>query len=478
MVTRMGADRLARWSAARIVLVAAALSVASQPAVATVNGPPSSHCLVADIEEIGWQRLESLKRTQGLDWWVEFGGEMLLCGDAAMVARVAAERVSRRIEAPSSADRIWIARGFDRDELTAMELEVVAGGGRLALVRAPGDVELVSAAGTPDTNPRGVLSVVHPGTVVVRQAANEPAREPRRFAAEVQALVDEIDGNRWITDVASLASFNRYTHSPQIHDARDWLVAQFGGLPGVIVQTPSFDVSGTVAYNVVATVTGSSRPDDWYIVGGHYDATSEQPLAAAPGAEDNASGCAGVVELARVITAYPPEGTVLFICYSGEEQGLLGSEDHVADLLSSGDIAKVRAMIDLDMIAYTGDGDLDCLLESEPFAQFLVDLLADAAAQYTMLRIETSLYAFGSDHVPYLGEGIPALLTIENDWFQYPYYHTTNDLPHQLTVAMGEEILRMNVAAVAELAGAGVAHVFSDGFESGGLSRWSSAVPE
>jgi hypothetical protein len=478
MVPRRNSNRPPLWGAAALVLACAVSAVGPRTALATADGPPSSHCVVADIHEIGWQKLDSLKRTQGLDWWVEVGGDLLMCGDAGMAARVAAERDSRPIDAPTSVDRIWIARGFDRGELAAMELEVVVGAGRLALVRAPGDVELVPATGAPDPLARRVLAVARPGTVVVRQAANEPDRERRLFAGEVQALVDEIDGNRWITDVASLATFNRYTHSPTIHDARDWLAARFAALPGVTVQTPSFDVSGTVAYNVIATIPGSLRPDDWYIVGGHYDATSEQPLVAAPGAEDNASGCAGVLELARAITSYPPEATVLFICYSGEEQGLLGSEDHVADLVSSGDINKVRAMIDLDMIAYTGDGDLDCLLESEPFAQFLVDLLADAAAQYTALRIEISLFAFGSDHVPYLEEGVPALLTIENDWYQYPYYHTQNDLPHQLTVAMGEEILRMNVAAVAELAGAGVAHVFSDGFESGGLSRWSSAVSE
>jgi Zn-dependent M28 family amino/carboxypeptidase len=138
-------------------------------------------------------------------------------------------------------------------------------------------------------------------------------------------------------------------------------------------------VGGTVAYNVIATLTGTTRPDDWYIVGGHYDSISEAPLTAAPGAEDNASGCAGVLELARVLTAAPPEGTVLFICYAGEEQGLLGSEDHVADLLASGNASKVQAMLDLDMIAYTADGDLDCLLE-RGLRQFLVDLPADAAA--------------------------------------------------------------------------------------------------
>jgi Zn-dependent M28 family amino/carboxypeptidase len=134
-------------------------------------------------------------------------------------------------------------------------------------------------------------------------------------------------------------------------------------------------------------------------------------------------------------------------------------------------------MIDLDMIAYTGDAELDCLLETDPFAQFLVDLLAAAAADYTVLHIETSLYAFGSDHVPYLNQGIAALLTIENDWFDYPYYHTTDDLPYHLSVTMGEEVLKMDIAALAVLAGSGTDHIFADGFESGDFTAWSAVQP-
>ena len=89
----------------------------------------------------------------------------------------------------------------------------------------------------------------------------------------------------------------------------------------------------------------------------------------------------------------------------------------------------------------------------------------------------TSLYAFGSDHVPYLNQGIPALLTIENDWNQYPDYHSTGDLPVNITLAMGREILKMNVATVAQLAGSGLSHLFFDGFESGDMSAWSASVP-
>jgi Zn-dependent M28 family amino/carboxypeptidase len=286
-----------------------------------------------------------------------------------------------------------------------------------------------------------------------------------------------VDGDRWFADVVTLASHNRYTHNAGIHDARMWLVSELESLPGLEVTTPSFMVGSTTAYNVVATLVGEKRPDDWYIIGGHYDSRSQDPQVSAPGAEDNGSGCAGVLEMARVFTASPPDATTLFICYSAEELGLLGSLDHVAGLIASGDLAKVQAMLDLDMIGYTSDGDLDCLLETESFAAFLLDVFEDAALEFTSLRIETDTSACCSDHKPYLNAGVPALLTIENDWFEYPFYHTINDLPQHLTIAMGREILKMNVAAMAEMIGAPDLLVFGDTFESGDTSAWSEIFP-
>ena len=83
-----------------------------------------------------------------------------------------------------------------------------------------------------------------------------------------------------------------------------------------------------------------------------------------------------------------------------------------------------------------------------------------------------SFFPFGSDHVPYLDRGMPALLTIENDWSQYPCYHRTCDLAGLLTLAMGREILKMNVVALAQMSGPGAA-IFADGFESGDTSLWT-----
>ncbi len=414
-------NTISRAAAGAAVVLAVLLAV-TQPAAAQ-----SESCAVVDIDSAGWDRLQDITGDPGVSWWIEFGSELILCAEGPTLDRIRQTRPVVELEATMDQAPVWLVRGFEAAELDALGLRLAAGTPRLGLAVAP---DLGGAIPFQSVIPqhRGVYPVAR-NTVVVRQAANRQPREQARFSPEVQAFVDEVDGDRWMVDLTSLAAYNRYTHGPQILQARDWLVTQFEAMPGLTVSTPSFWVQSTLAYNVVATWQGTTTPDEWWIIGGHYDSISQDPYTAAPGAEDNASGCAGVLEMARILTAHPPESTVLFICYSGEEQYLYGSYDHVDELTTSGNLSKVQGMLDMDMIGYTGDSDLDCLLETEPWAQSFLDLFADAAPLYTSLRIEILLNAWGSDHVPYLDAGIPALLTIENDFQHTPLPHRQRSAP-------------------------------------------------
>jgi len=85
-----------------------------------------------------------------------------------------------------------------------------------------------------------------------------------------------------------------------------------------------FTYSGSTYYNVVGTIPGCLHPEQYYIVGAHYDSVNN------PGADDNGSGTAGVLELARVFSQYAFESSVLFIAFDREEQGLVGSNAHPA----------------------------------------------------------------------------------------------------------------------------------------------------
>jgi hypothetical protein len=75
-------------------------------------------------------------------------------------------------------------------------------------------------------------------------------------------------------------------------------------------------------------------------------------------------------------------------------------------------------------------------------------------ARHTRLQAEFARDTCCSDHMPYLARGIPALMLIENDWDQYPQYHTSDDTPERLSDAMAAEVVKLAVVVVAQLAGA------------------------
>ncbi|MBD8524277.1 M28 family metallopeptidase [Pseudomarimonas arenosa] len=416
------------------------------------------YCRTVAISNTGFNSLEAKQKAAGVRW-LELGHEWLVCGEPDPVEHVTADlQVLREIE--DEFNDLVLIQGFRRQAHPASE--VLASGGRFAvLTRSDAERVLRESEHTHGHSHSQTLDIPW-NTVLVRMAENRPPRAKRAASPQIDAMVAAVNGSRWLGDVATLASHDRHSLRTGIAGARDWIQAQFEAMPGISAQLDPFQVSGVTVHNVIATLPGSTRADEIYIVGGHYDAIGG---SFSPGAEDNASGCAGVLELARIFAANPPPPTMLFVCYAGEEQGLLGSHHQVADLRAAGDDARVVHMLNMDMIGFSGDADLDCLLETEDAFAGLLDVYADAALDHTTLSIATSLHAFGSDHVPFIGAGMPALLTIENDWDSYPHYHRSSDIAANVSLQMGVQILRMNVAALAGMMGIEGGPVFSNGFE-------------
>src|SRR5205823_9038563 len=107
----------------------------------------------------------------------------------------------------------------------------------------------------------------------------------------------------------------------------------------------------TTITNIVATLRGVSAPTRAYVVSGHYDSRCTDILnftSDAPGADDDASGVAAVLELARVFATRPTEATIKFVAYAGEEQGTFGSVFMAAQLKAAG--TDVQAMFSNDII--------------------------------------------------------------------------------------------------------------------------------
>ncbi len=193
----------------------------------------------------------------------------------------------------------------------------------------------------------------------------------------------------------------------------------------VAVETGACPVSGCQGRNVLGVLPGRdpAAANEVVILGAHYDHLGQGPDGTIwPGANDNASGVAVLLEIARTWQAqgYVPRRTVVFAAWDAEEQGLLGSIHYVT--YPRYPLEDTAAMLQLDMVG-AGAGAL--ALDGEP--GLLEHLLRDAET----LAIPTAEYPLGrSDHVPFLEAGVPAGLLIWWDPDQaIPHYHRPGDTP-------------------------------------------------
>jgi acetylornithine deacetylase/succinyl-diaminopimelate desuccinylase-like protein len=104
--------------------------------------------------------------------------------------------------------------------------------------------------------------------------------------------------------------------------------------------------------NVVATIHGRRKPEDIYMVIAHFDSISKQPEISAPGADDNASGTAAVLEIARILKDVQLDSSIQFGIFSNEEQDGLGSKHFAKKARKQG--LRIKGCINLDVIGYNG----------------------------------------------------------------------------------------------------------------------------
>lgn len=219
---------------------------------------------------------------------------------------------------------------------------------------------------------------------------------------------------------------------------------------GYSVVYQNYTRSGFQLRNVVATLPGQVTPERVYVLGGHIDSTSPNPTTNAPGAEDNGSGSSGILTAAAALAGHQFESTIELVLFSAEEVGLWGSEAYVDDAINQG--KDVRAAVTFDMIAYHTN-EYGVLIEGQNPWVSLMNTMADAVDAFTTLDRQYSFFSFGSDHVSFQDAGIPAILAIDLDWDEYPYYHRVTDTADKIDPDFGVQIARAGVATIAHLAG-------------------------
>lgn len=352
--------------------------------------------------------------------------------------------------------------------------------------------------------------------VVLCLAAPLPAqtRNNNTRNRTITSIVREIDARNIERSIRQLVAFGtRNTLSEQndpkrgIGAARDWLYAEFlkaaeasGGR--MTVEKQSYEQpkaaripQPTIVTNVVATLKGTQpeSSDRIYVVSGHYDSMCNSPTDAkcdAPGANDDASGTAAVLEMARVMAKYQFEATIVFMAVAGEEQSLLGSTYYAEQAKQQN--WNIDAMFTNDIIGNTlgGNGVRDRATvrvfsegvpsnetqaeantrrsvggENDSASRQLARFIKEVGDSYVsqlkvMLVYRRDRYGRGGDHIPFLERGYPAVRfteTNENFTHQHQNVRVENgvqfgDLPEFVDFAYVANVTRVNAASLAMLA--------------------------
>ncbi|HEY5920601.1 MAG TPA: M20/M25/M40 family metallo-hydrolase [Kofleriaceae bacterium] len=235
-----------------------------------------------------------------------------------------------------------------------------------------------------------------------------------------------------------------------------WLRDQWAGYamgrPDVTVEL--FAHEGFQQRSVIATITGTTKPDEVIVIGGHIDSIASGS-SSAPGADDDASGIATISEVLRVLMAkkFKPERTVKLMAYAAEEIGLRGSRSIVADFVAK-DINVVGVM-QLDMTNYKGSAK-DIYLMSDFTNAAQNTFLGTLIDTYVGATWGTSQCGYGcSDHASWHNEGFAASMPAEGRFEDTnPTIHSPDDTldVSNNTATHALKFARLATSYVAELA--------------------------
>lgn len=276
---------------------------------------------------------------------------------------------------------------------------------------------------------------------------------------DIRRLLIKVNEDNIVGTIRHLQHYNsRRWDNDTVYMAQDWLKGQYEamGLDVSLHDIDSFWENNIVTSdNVIAIQRGEVYPDEYVVCGAHYDSYSH--IGKAPGADDNASGTAGILETARILSQYRFERSIIYCGWAAEERGLLGSEAYASMAQDAG--MDIVAYFNLDMTGYLADSLDFCLsLIYIPFSDSLAAFYRSVCnAYYPNMRVVQSWFPNGSDsdHSSFHRHGYPSVMPFEQYGHTSPYIHSLSDT---LGLSVNNtfqsyRFTEMNLANVAILAG-------------------------
>jgi len=266
-------------------------------------------------------------------------------------------------------------------------------------------------------------------------------------------MIGMVDTNIVVANIQHLQDYGtRNCKKAQAIQAQNWIKGHFENY-GLSVEIQDFPFGSSCSDNVLGTLTGQVYPNEYVIIGGHYDSYTGGTQE--PGADDNASGTAGVMEVARILGQYDFERSIVFCAFSAEEYGMIGSEAYASRAQQQG--MNILGYINLDMIGYNEPGELIHTDMIAPVsAQELSDFYKAVSAIYLpeFLIFDATTIPGGSDHMSFNNHGYMGIFPCEEDQTYSPFIHTSNDLigPSVNSALKAEKFIQAALASVVSLA--------------------------
>jgi len=302
---------------------------------------------------------------------------------------------------------------------------------------------------------------VHGGVVKINNSAIKmPVHKPGSLKAplEIDPFITDLMAQTNATNIQNSVQHlqdygTRNCLTTQSVEAQNWIKSQFESF-GLPVTLQNFTVNGqNSSDNVIATLTGTKFPDQYVILGGHYDSYSYSGNA--PGADDNATGTSSVIEIARILSQYTFDRTIIFIAFSGEEYGLYGSAAYATQAQSQG--MNILGYFNTDMCGYLYPGDpihTDMIAPASagPLVQFYKDVVALYLPEFTV--DDGQLSGGDSDHTSFNNHGYMGIFPFEDSQHYSPHIHTSNDLigPSVNSFPMVNMFTKATIASVVTMA--------------------------
>lgn len=278
----------------------------------------------------------------------------------------------------------------------------------------------------------------------------------------IREMMDQVNMDSLEATVQYLQDYrNRIWNSNNAFDASDWIAGRMEALGLEVEQQPFYAYtwtgSGQAAPNVIGIQRGTLYPETYVVCGSHFDSFSYaamQGTGDCPGADDNATGVASVLETARIMTQYQFEYSIIYCAFGCEEMGLYGSEAYASRCQEQG--MDIIGYFNNDMNGYLwGDQiHIHCIYPNSvaPIGDYYINV---GAVYFPEMPVQHMNLTYGdSDHTSFNNHGYLGIYPFEDIDHESPYIHTPED-EIGLSVnsfAMSQRYCQMNIGCLAEIA--------------------------